>query len=352
MPRPNLYWLLALVPISLAAELVWRSPLLVFLTSALAIIPLAGLLGKGTEELALHAGPRVGGLMNASLGNLAEFIIALFLILDGELEVAKASLTGSVLGNLLLVLGLSFLLGGLRRQEQTFNARAAGVHVASLILALIGLFIPALTVLGLGADAATFVQREVVSSVVSVVLIVLYGLALAFMLVTHEPLFRVPQPDEEPTWSRRKALGVLVTSVAVVAIESELLVGSLESAIEGLGVSKIFIGLIVVAVVGNAAEHGSAVLFAIQDKVDISLEIAVGSSTQVALLLAPALVLLSLLLGHPMDLLFTPFELAAVGFSTLIVAVIALDGRSNWLEGAQLVGAYLIMAISFLFIGG
>ena len=215
---------------------------------------------------------------------------------------------------------------------------------------MIGLFMPALFVLTSGEHG--FVQREVVSGVVAAVLITMYVLALIFFFVTHEHVFRVPRSDERPEWPARRAVTVLVASVAVVAVESELLVGALEPALHTLGVSKLFVGLILVPIVGNAAEHGSAVLMAWRNKVDATLEIAIGSSVQVALFVAPVLVFISLAVGHPMDFVFTTFEVAAVGLATLIVALISLDGRSNWLEGAQLIGAYVIMAVSFFFVRG
>jgi Ca2+:H+ antiporter len=288
------------------------------------------------------------GLLNATFGNVTELIIAIFLILDGEIDIVKASLTGSILGNLLLVLGLSFLAGGLRHSEQQYNAQAAGVNSTSLVLAVTGLLMPAIIFFASEGDA--FLEREVVSGTIAAVLIALYAGALVFTLVTHEHLFRTPEEGEEPAWSVRKGMGALLLATTLVALESELLVGSLEPALESLGLSKLFVGLIIVPIIGNAAEHSSAVVFALRDKVDVTLEIAIGSSTQIALFVAPALVFISLIAGHPMDFVFSTFEVAAVGLSTLIVSFIALDGRSNWLEGAQLTGAYLIMAISFFFL--
>jgi Ca2+:H+ antiporter len=348
MRRPSLNWLLVLVPISLIARFALDQDLLVFLTAAGAVIPLAGLIGRGTEELALHAGPRVGGLLNATFGNVTELIIAVFLVLKGELDVVKASLTGSILGNLLLVLGLSFLVGGVRHREQSFNAQAASVHSTSMVLAVIGLFMPALFVLTTGRH--DFVEREVVSGTVAGVLMVLYGAALLFTMVTHEHLFHTPTEGERARWPVRTSVLLLLAATALVAIESELLVGALDPALKSLGLSKFFVGLILVPIIGNAAEHGSAVLFALRDKLDVTLEIAVGSSTQIALFVAPVLVFISLAVGHPMDFVFTTFEVAAVGLSTLIVTLISMDGRANWLEGAQLIGAYAIMGISFFFV--
>jgi Ca2+:H+ antiporter len=346
--KPSLDWLLVLVPVAVALELAGGNELAIFLTSAAAILPLAGLIGRSTEQLAVHTGPRIGGLVNATFGNVTELIIAVFLILDDKTEVVKASLTGSILGNLLLVLGLSFLLGGLRHSEQHYNANAASVHSTSLVLAVTGLLMPALFALGSNGD--DLLQREVVSGIVAAVLIALYIAALAFTLVTHEHLFRTPSEGEEAAWSRRRAIGMLVVSTALVALMAEFLVGSLEPAIEDLGLSEFFVGLIVIPIIGNAAEHSSAVLFALRDKVDVTLEIAIGSSTQIALFVAPALVFISLAVGHPMDFIFSTFEVAAVALSTVLVFMISSDGRSNWLEGAQLTGAYVIMAISFFFV--
>jgi Ca2+:H+ antiporter len=346
--KPSFDWLLVLVPVSVTLELTGGPDLAIFVTSAAAILPLAGLIGRSTEQLALHTGPRVGGLINATFGNVTELIIAVFLVLDDKVEIVKASLTGSILGNLLLVLGLSFFVGGLRHKEQHYNAQSASVHSTSLVLAVTGLLMPAL--FALGAQSETVVQREVVSGTVAAVLIALYLAALAFTLVTHEHLFRTPEEGEVPAWSRARAVGVLLAATAFVALESDLLVSSLEPALADLGLSEFFVGLILIPIVGNAAEHSSAVLFALRNKVDVTLEIAIGSSTQIALFVAPALVFVSLVVGHPMDFVFSTFEVAAVALSTVLVFMISTDGRSNWLEGAQLMGAYLIMAVSFFFV--
>ena len=346
-PKPS-DWLLVLVPASVVLELTSGPDLAIFLTSAAAILPLAGLIGRATEQLAMHTGPRVGGLINATFGNVTELIIAVFLILEDKVEIVKASLAGSILGNLLLVLGLSFLIGGIRHKEQHYNAHAASVHSTSLVLAVTGLLMPAL--FALGTSNATVVQREVVSGTVAVVLIGLYVAALAFTLVTHEHLFRAPSEEDTPVWSRGRAIGVLLLATGLVALESEFLVASLEPALAELGLSEFFVGLILIPIIGNAAEHSSAVMFAMRDKVDVTLEIAIGSSTQIALFVAPALVFISLAVGHPMDFVFSTFEVAAVALSTVLVFIISSDGRSNWLEGAQLIGAYVIMAISFFFV--
>jgi Ca2+:H+ antiporter len=345
--KPSLDWLLVLVPVAVVLDVTSASDIAVFAISALAILPLAGIIGRSTEQLALHTGPRIGGLVNATFGNVTELIIAIFLIADHKVEIVKASLTGSIIGNLLLVLGLSFFVGGLKHEEQHYNARSASVHATSLVLAVTGLLMPALFAFG---GRETFIEREVVSVTVAVVLITLYVAALVFTLVTHEHLFRTPSPEEHPSWSKGRAIGVLLAATTLVALMSEILVGSLEPALADLGMSELFVGLIVIPIIGNAAEHSSAVMFALRDKVDVTLEIAIGSSTQIALFVAPALVFISLLVGQPMDFVFSTFEVAAVGLSTILVFMISSDGRSNWLEGAQLMGAYVIMASSFFFV--
>ncbi len=349
MHTRSLNWLLVFVPVSLALALLKAPPLAVFVTSSLAIVPLAGTIGTATEELALRAGPRVGGLLNATFGNITEVIISILLISAGEFEVVKASLIGSIVGNLVLVLGASFLVGGLRFKEQGFSARAASVHAGSLLLAVTGLLMPALFVNTTGGHATSF-QREFVSVSVAAVLIFLYISALVFTLLTHQHLFHVPDPTaQEPAWSTFRAVAVLLASALMVGVEAELLTRALEPTIVLLGVSPLFIGLFVIAIIGNAAEHASAVLFALKNRMDIAIEIAFGSSTQIALFVAPLLVFISLAVMRPMDFIFHPFEVIAVALSTVVVAVLTLDGRSNWLEGVQLLGAYVIMGVSFFF---
>jgi Ca2+:H+ antiporter len=346
--RPRLEWLLVFVPVAIVLELAHGEPVAIFITCALAILPLAGMIGHATEDLALRTGPQVGGLLNATFGNVTEMIIALFLILEGKLEIVKASITGSIIGNVLLVLGLSFLVGGLKREQQTFNLASAGLHSTSLVIAVIGLLMPAL--FALTPEASDF-RTEAVSVGVSIVLILVYGLGLLFSLKTHKAQFASTHATEgEPHWSMAQGLGILGGATVLVALMSEFLVGALEPTVESLGVSELFVGLIVVPIIGNAAEHSSAILLAAKDKMDVSIEIAIGSSTQIALFIAPTLVFLSLALGEPMDLIFSGFEIAAVAFSSAVLAFIALDGRSNWLEGVQLLGAYVIMAISFFFL--
>ena len=348
VPRPSLDWLLLFVPVSLLFEVTGQSAA-VFVTSALAIVPLAGLIGRATEHVAARLGPRLGGLLNATLGNLTELIVCVLLISVGNFAILKASLIGSILGNLLLVLGISFAAGGIRHPEQQFSVRAAGVHSTSLILAVAGLVMPAL-LLATRPDVG-FVEKEVLSVLVAVVLIGLYLAALAYTEITHAHLFHVPERDEKPAWSTRRAVLVLSAAALLVGLESELLVSSLEPALKVLPIPPTFVGLILIPIIGNAAEHASAVFFALKNRVDITLEIAVGSSTQIAMFVGPLLVFISLLMGRPMDFVFTTFEVAIVGIATLIVTLISLDGRTNWLEGIQLCGAYLVIAAAVFFVG-
>ena len=347
MFRPRFEWLLSAVPVAIVLEIVHAPAVVIFMVSALAILPLAGQIGHATEDLAARSGPQMGGLLNATFGNVTEMIIAFFLILENELEVVKASITGSIIGNVLVVLGLAFLVGGWTRSEQRFSRASANLHSTSLIIAVVGLLMPAL--FSFTPDATDF-RTETVSVGVAIVLALVYLLGLLFSFKTHKALFRSSAHQGEPKWSRGRAMGQLAGATVLVALMSEFLVGALEETTEELGLSKLFVGLIIVPLVGNAAEHSSAILLAAKDKMDVSIEIAIGSSTQIALFVAPVLVFVSLLIGHPLDLIFSPVEIAAVAFSSIILGFIALDGRSNWIEGVQLLAAYLVMAISFFFL--
>ena len=348
LPRWMIVSTALLVPASLVAEVAGQETA-TFLLAAAAVVPLAGLLGRATEELAIHAGPRIGGLLNATLGNAAELIIGVLLVSRGELEVVRASITGSILGNLLLVLGAAFLIGGLRHRELRFSAQAASTHVVSMALAVAGVVLP--TVFEKTTHAEHF-RIEAVSVAVAVVLLALYVASLIFSLVTHSDAFGTTDliEHETATWTARQALIVLGVAAVLVAVESELLVGALEHTVETLHLSKVWVGLILVPVVGNAAEHSTAILVARKKKADLALDIAVGSSAQVALLITPLLVFTGLAFGHDLTLVFTNFELAALTVAVVVVAIISLDGRTNWLEGSQLVGLYLILAMSSFFI--
>jgi Ca2+:H+ antiporter len=336
-------------------------PLWVFVASALAIVPLAGLLGRATESLAETLGPAAGGLLNATFGNATELIIGLVALSRGPAlyPLVQASLTGSIIGNLLLVLGLAILLGGLRHRRQVFNRTAAGMGTTLLALASVGLLMPTVYAIALhdpqlGADARGDVLA--LSQEIAVVLAVIYLLSLIFSLRTHRHLYSGPEQEllaptghTRPEWSRGFALLMLVLSTAGVAGMSELLVGSVEPAAEALGLKRLFIGVIVVAVVGNAAEHSTAVLMALKDKMDLAFHIAVGSGIQMALFVAPVLVFASLLFwpAQPMDLHFTLLETAAVVLSVGVLALVSHDGETHWMEGVLLLGVYVILAMAF-----
>ncbi len=342
--------LLLFVPAAIVVHLVWpAAATAAFALSALAVVPLAGLMGRATEALAAHVGAAWGGFLSAALGNAAELILALAALRAGELEVVKASLTGSIIGNLLLVFGFAAVVGGARRQKQTFNLTAAGAGNGTLYLATVALVVPALLHHGADPHPETRVPTSVA---ISVVLLVLYLFSLLFSLRTHAHLFEVDADAAHGSrWSGRRAVLVLVLSTAAVAVVSEILVASLEGAAHTLGLSRLFVGVIVVAVVGNAAEHSTAVLMALRDKMDLALQISVESSKQVALFVAPVMVFAGLALGRPMDLVFTPLEVVAVGVSAGAITLVALDGESNWLEGAMLLAVYAVLGVSFYFGG-
>jgi Ca2+:H+ antiporter len=344
--------LLIFVPVSAGLELLHIDPLVVFLSSGLAIIPLAGLLGRATEHLTSHVGAGVGGLLNASLGNAAELIIALVALRGGLHDVVKASLAGSIFGNILLVLGASMIAGGLKYEQQKFNQTAAGMGASLLLLAAVGLIIPALFHMTAAGSGKTIEQG--MSLAIAIVLFAIYLLNLMFSLKTHKHIYRgdprtVEDLGEKP-WSRAKAIVVLTCVTTLIAVMSEILVGALEPAAHRLGMTQLFVGVILVALVGNAAEHSTAVMVALKNKMDLALVIAVGSSLQIALLIAPILVFASYVFGAPLDLIFTPFEVAAVTISVLIVGFVSMDGESNWMEGVMLVGVYVILAIAFYFL--
>ncbi len=346
--------LLVFIPLGVLAELLHWAPLVVFLLSALAIVPLAKWIGAATEELATYVGPGLGGLLNATFGNATELIIAIFALSAGLVNVVKASITGSILGNLLFVLGFALFFGGLKRDKQTFNRTAISAGATQMTLAVIGLFIPAALFYTFTTPEPThksFVLEEL-SLFVSGLLILAYVAGLIFSLRTHKHLYTSNAEDDEQSdhgarWSKQHSIGVLLAATVGVAVMSEFLVSSLEVATKTLGWSDIFVGVVLIPIIGNAAEHLTAVTVAVKNKMDLALGIAVGSSTQVALLIAPLLVFISLLFRTQMNLLLTPFELVTVGLAVLIVNLITLDGESNWYEGALLLTVYGIIGVAF-----
>ena len=377
--KPSLDWLLICVPIAIAMKLIHASPTALFIVACLAVIPLAGWMGRATEHLSEKVGEGIGGLLNATFGNAAELIIALIALSKGLDGVVKASITGSIIGNILLVLGLSFAMGGAKYPEQRFNKTAARSAATTLILAAIALLLPTLFHQSAGANWTPQLEQNL-SLAIAVVLILTYGATLAFSLVTHKNLFSggghnsshvERSPDDETEnlaaqtstareldesegheegWSKGKSIGVLVVATVFVALMSEFLVGSVEAARETLGLTEVFVGVIVVAIIGNAAEHSTAVLMALRNKPDLSISIALGSSTQIALFVAPVLVFASYAFGKPLNLEFSVPEVAAVLVSVGIVSQIAGDGESNWLEGAQLLAVYAVLGILFFFL--
>jgi Ca2+:H+ antiporter len=361
------YLLTPFIAAAVVLELAHADAGLIFGAAALGIIPTAALIGLATEELAAKAGPGIGGLLNVTFGNAAELIIALFALKEGLHEVVKASIIGSILGNILLVLGLAMFVGGLKRPKQFFDRTAASVQSTMLFLAAAALLMPAIYELVVGAGLPPIEGGGIVfdntvedlSVAVAVVLIGTYLAGLLFSLRTHKDLFN-PGGEGEDTghghggatygWSVRRSVGMLALAGAAVGLVSEILVGSISEASEGIGLSEFFVGVIVVAVVGNASEHWVAVLVAAKDKMDLAVNIAIGSATQIALFVAPVLVLASFLIGPgPMPLVFNGFELGAVLLAVLVAANVANDGESNWFDGLQLLALYLILGLAFYF---
>lgn len=360
----GLRFLLIFVPAAMAAWILRLPAGVQFVLALVAVLPLAAEMGEATEQIAGRAGAGIGGFLNATFGNAAELIIALALLFKGKDTVVKASITGSILGNLLLVLGASLLAGGLRFSTQRFNRTAAGVSATMMALAAIGLLLPAIfhvlpELLVLDDGTALGLEHKL-SLAVCVGLMLCYGLGLLFSLKTHKEFYnpsKVMEPetgldggDARPVWSIRRALVVLLVATVFVALISEMLAQSIEEAGARFGMTEVFLGVIVVAVVGNAAEHSSAVFVALRNKMDLSVGIALGSATQVALFVAPVLVFASYLRAEPMDLLFTTMEIVAVILAVLVARMVAEDGESNWLEGAMLLIVYGLLAVVFFFL--
>lgn len=344
-----LRYFLIFVPISIAGVVLDFSQTWMFVLSALAIIPLAGLMGEATEQISFYSGPRIGGFLNATFGNATELIIGFFAMKEGLFDVVKASIAGSVIGNVLLVLGLSMLAGGLKYKSQHFNPKTLDVSASMLLFAVIGLVVPAVFTHTVKPELMT-TRYEGLSIVVAVILIAIYILSLLFSFYTHKDLYFV-EPEEEckPSWSLTKAILVLIGATVFIGIESEFFVGAVEPMSQSLGLSEFFIGIILVPIIGNAAEHSTAVIMAVKNRMEVSVEIALGSSLQMILFVTPVLIFLSLLFS-PMSIIFNLFELVAMIFAVMIANKVAGDGESNWLEGVQLVAVYVIIAASFFVI--
>ena len=353
--RPSLDWLLVFVPIAIGLRVLGGNPTALFICSAIAIIPAAGWIGRATEALAARVGEGLGGLLNATFGNAAELIIAGIALSKGLVGVVKASITGSIIGNILLVLGLSVLLGGTKYTEQRFNRTGARTSTITLSLAALGLIIPTVFHYAAANSPGGWTPRmeQKLSLAIAIVLFLTYFCVLWFSLRTHKHYFQSGEGAlEEPGqhWSRGKALAILLIATAVVAVLSEFLVGTIESMRTSVGVTEMFVGVIVVAIVGNAAEHSTAIVMAMKNKMDLSVGIAIGSSLQIALFVAPVLVFLSYFLGRPMDLEFSLPEIFAVVASIYILYQISGDGETNWIEGVQLLSLYVILGVLFFYL--
>ena len=358
--RP-VYFLGVFFPVAVVLELAHAEPVLVFAAAALAVIPCAAVMGEATEAIAARTGPGIGGLLNVTFGNAPELIIAFFALIEGLQEVVKASIVGSIIGNILLVMGAAMVVGGIPRDKQTFSRTAATAQSAMLLLALAALILPAAFQLihggalpGVGDERVDFGSDvERVSFGVAIVLLLTYAAGLLFSLKTHRAVFNPFQEQEEEEahhWSIRRAATFLAISAVLVGVMAEILVGSISEASEEIGLSEFFVGVFVVAIVGNAAEHWVAVLVAAKDKMDLAVNIAIGSSAQIALFVAPLLVLLSFVVGpDPMALVFNGYELGGLLFAVLIANFVTQEGESNWFEGVQLVALYAVLGLVFYF---
>lgn len=343
--------LLVFIPISIASAVAGGTPALTFVTSVLALVPIARLLGRATTDLSLRANDTIAALLAATFGNLIELVIAGLALRAGLVTVVKASIVGSIVGNILLLIGLSMFAGGLRFRDQHFNRAAAGVSSTMLIIAVAGLAVPTIVALGAPGSAG---QLPRLSAMVSVVLAATYVCGLVFAFRTHRHLFDVTdelkEAREQPRWSLRLAVGVLAGATAFAAIEAELLVSVIEPASLSLGLSETFIGAVIVAIATNIAEKSSAVSYALSDNVNLSIEIGTSSAIQIALFVAPLLVAIGMALGAPFTLEFTVLEIAAMLFAVMIVNYLSADGRCNWLEGVQLLAVYLLFATAFFLV--
>ncbi len=363
--KPSLNWLLIFVPIAVISQYAANQPTFTFIAACIAVIPLAGWMGKATEHLAERTGAAIGGLLNATFGNAAELIIAFMALREGLHEIVKASLTGSIIGNILLVLGAALLAGGFKQPEQVFNAIGARIQSTLLTLAAIALIAPA--AFHHTVPPSAYHRENHLSLAISVILLVAYGLGLFFSLKTHKHFFaghghstednveqdkhHTSRQSPHQPWPLGIAIAVLAVATALVAWISEILVHTVEHAADAFGMNHVFVGVIVVAIIGNAAEHSTAILMALKNRMDLALGIAIGSSIQVALFVAPMLVLCSYFIGpHPLDLVFTLPEVIAVALAVAVTSQIAGDGRSNWLEGVLLLAVYAVLAVVFYFL--
>jgi len=345
-------WLLLGIPISVLLSVFHASSTVIFFVAVVSLIPLAALIGQATEDIATRTTPAIGGLLNATFGNATELVVAILALIHGLDIVVKASITGSIIGNALLVLGLSMVAGGIGRERVYFNRIAAATSAGTLLLAVAALVMPAVFNLAVfGRLQSQSPELNQLSLLVAIVLLLTYAFSLLFSLVTHRSvLISLADVPEQPQLSIQAAVVLLALVTLATTYESDLLVESITEATRVLGITEFFVGAIVIAIVGNATEHASAMMVARRGQMDLAVHIATGSSTQIALFVAPFLVLVSWLIGRPMSLVFNAFEIAAVALTSVIVTIAALDGETNWFEGVQLVAVYLIVAIAFFYV--
>jgi Ca2+:H+ antiporter len=351
-----IYILLIFAPIAAGLEFAHADHLVLFVVSAIALIPLAKLIGDSTEHLATHYGPTAGSLLNVTFGNAAEIIIAVVAISAGLLDLVKASITGAIIGNILLILGLSVIAGGFRYKEQSFSRENIGIQSSMLFLAIIGLAVPTILASTILSPLENQGRVQLLSDVLAFILMIVYVLGIVFTFITHKHLFTPPETAEDiqeshgTHWSKKKSFLLLAASMAGVIVVSEILVASVETTGEEFGFGQLFVGAIIVGIVGNAAEHSSAILLARKGKMELSIGIAAGSGTQIALFVVPILVFAGIAMGQPFTLVFTLLELATIFLAAIILNLIVHDGRSNWFEGVMLTAVYIIIAIAFFFV--
>ena len=351
-----IYVLLIFAPIAAGLEFVHADHLVLFVISAIALIPLAKLIGDSTEHLSTHYGPTAGSLLNVTFGNAAEIIIAVTAISAGLLDLVKASITGAIIGNILLILGLSIVAGGFRYKEQSFSRENIGVQSSMLFLAIIGLAVPTILATTILSPSESQGQVQLLSDALAIILLIVYILGIVFTFITHKHLFTPLETSEDMQeshgthWSKKKSFLLLAASMAGVIVVSEILVASVETTGKELGFGQLFVGAVIVGIVGNAAEHSSAILLSLKGKIELSIGIAAGSGTQIALFVVPILVFAGIAMGQPFTLVFTLLELATIFLAAIILNLIVHDGRSNWFEGVMLTAVYIIIAIAFFFV--
>lgn len=351
-----IYVLLIFAPIAAGLEFVHADHLVLFVVSAIALIPLAKLIGDSTEHLSTHYGPTAGSLLNVTFGNAAEIIIAVTAISAGLLDLVKASITGAIIGNILLILGLSIIAGGFRYKEQSFSRENIGIQSSMLFLAIIGLAVPTILAITILSPSENQGQVQLLSDALAVILLIVYILGIVFTFITHKHLFTPPETAEGMQeshgihWSKKKSFLLLAASMAGVIVVSEILVASVETTGKELGFGQLFVGAVIVGIVGNAAEHSSAILLSLKGKIELSIGIAAGSGTQIALFVVPILVFAGIAMGQPFTLVFTLLELATIFLAAIILNLIVHDGRTNWFEGVMLTAVYIIIAIAFFFV--